>query len=311
MDILVGFTGFVGQNLNKQHNYDAVFNSKNVRDAYNLSPDLCVFSGIRAEKFKADSFPEKDYAHINEAIENIRKINPKRLVLISTVDVIPAVQAADVFEDTMYCAGKLAPYGEHRLLLENQVQNICAKSLVVRLPALFGHGLKKNFIYDLINISPTMLQKSKFDELRGRQPLIASYYREEDNGFYRILADITPDNKKKLKNIFMELGFSALNFTDSRSKFSFYNLDYLWGHIKMLLDEEIHLAHLANEPIIASELYQHIHGSKFVNEVAKQPFDYSYFKTKYAKLLGGYSDNYIYNKETVLTEITDFVRTNK
>jgi len=42
------------------------------------------------------------------------------------------------------------PYGRHRLELEQFVRE-SFHALVVRLPALFGPGLKKNAIYDLIN----------------------------------------------------------------------------------------------------------------------------------------------------------------
>ena len=311
MDILVGFTGFVGQNLYKQHRFDAAFNSKNITDAYGTSPDLCVYSGVRAEKFVADSYPDEDLAHINEAITNICKINPKRLVLISTVDVISSVQPADVYEDTEYVADNLTPYGRHRLFLENQVRDIHANSLVVRLPALFGQGLKKNFIFDLINFIPAMLRKSKFDELNSRQPLLANYYHEDANGFLRLKGDLTPGCKDKLKDMFRELGFSALGFTDSRSMFSFYNLDHLWGHIKTLVNEEARLAHLANEPITASEIYQSLYGSEFINLAADQPFDYSFFKTRYARLLGASNDNYISGKETILSEIIDFIKGGK
>ena len=306
MDILVGYTGFVGQNLNMQYNFDAVFNSKNIVDAYNISPDLCVYSGVRSEKFRADNFPDEDLTHINEAIENICKINPKQLVLISTVDVIPSVQSEYVYEDTNYDTDKLTPYGKHRLFLENTIRSIYPDALIVRLPALFGLGIKKNFIFDLINFYPPTLQKNKFKELQNKQPLLENFYSEDSNGFYRILADITPNNKSKLKNMFKEVGFSALNFTDSRSKFAFYNLQHLWEHIQQLLGEKVYLAHLAVEPVAAAEVYQMLYGSYFINETNARPFDYTFFKTKYTKLFGG-SAGYIFDKEYVLAEIKKFV----
>lgn len=41
------------------------------------------------------------------------------------------------------------PYGQHRLWLERQVQDAFPRVTVLRLPALFGPGLRKNFLYDL------------------------------------------------------------------------------------------------------------------------------------------------------------------
>lgn len=307
MDVLVGCTGFVGQNLNKQHSFDEGYNSKNIKDAYGTTPDLCVYSGVRAEKFKADNFPDEDLAHINDAIENIKKIAPKRLVLISTVDVIPAVQSGDVYEDTSYDVEALTPYGQNRLFLENEVLRLHPHALIVRLPALFGYGLKKNFIYDLIHYIPAMLKKPKFDELLENEASLANFYNADRSGFYRLKPTIEHDERVHLKRMFADLGFSALNFTDSRSAFAFYNLKYLWRHIEILLANKIQLAHITTEAVSASEIYEAIHGSVFENEVQAKPFDYHFFKTRYGKLMGG-SDDYIFNKKTVKAEIVDFVK---
>ena len=36
MDFIVGYTGFVGSNLIASHNFDGMFNSKNITEAYNV-----------------------------------------------------------------------------------------------------------------------------------------------------------------------------------------------------------------------------------------------------------------------------------
>ena len=307
MDILVGYTGFVGQNLNFQHEFTRVFNSKNTKDAYGMTPDLCVYSGVRAEKFRADNFPIEDLAHIMDTIENIRQIAPKKLVLISTVDVIPSVQRADIYEDTHYNSDALTPYGKNRLVLENEVLCLVPAALIIRLPALFGQGLKKNFIYDIINYVPTMLKKPKFNELLAKEPSIANFYKMDESSFYRLKPDIKNDDRNCLKKIFVKLGFSALNFTDSRSAFSFYNLKYLWHHIDIMLENNIQLAHMATEAISVSEIYKAIHGTDFKNEIQDTPFAYHFFKTRHGRLLGG-SDDYIFGKDAVRAEIVDFVK---
>ena len=289
MKILIGHTGFVGSNLQKQHKFDLLFNSKNIQNAYGTAPDLCVYSGVFSEKFKADSFPEDDLAHIQNALENIRLIKPKNLVLISTVDTIPNRQSVDIFEDTPFNTDDLTPYGRHRLLLENEVRTIYPSTLIVRLPGLFGEGLKKNFIYDMINLVPAMLRKI--------EPVLVPYYYEDETGFFRLKPDA---DRETLKGIFNELGFSALNFTDSRSKFAFYNLDYLWGHIQTLREKGVTLAHMAVEPVGAGELYKAIFGRDFINELDRPPFDYSFFKTRHW-------DEYIFNKGQIIEEIRRIV----
>ena len=89
MKLLVGHTGFVGSNLKEQVHFDGLYNSQNISEAFSTNPDWLVYSGVRAEKFLANSAPETDFEIIEQAIDNIRKINPKKLILISTVDVYP------------------------------------------------------------------------------------------------------------------------------------------------------------------------------------------------------------------------------
>ena len=310
MEILVGYTGFVGSNLCARHNFGGLYNSKNIEDAYGTNPELCVYSGVRAEKFAADNFPERDLEHINDALENIRRIAPVKLALISTIDVIPPQSGdMDVYENTPYSTDALTPYGQNRLHLEREARKLCPDALVVRLPGLFGDGLKKNFIYDMINFIPAMLKKAKFEELRARAAELGDFYKEDENGFFRLLPDISREEKAALKSVFVKLGFSALSFTDSRSKYVFYDLKYLYKHIKILLDSDITLAHIATEPVSATELYGAVCGCGFVNEIMERPFDYSFFKTKYAALLeknavGGY----IFSGARVMAEAAEFVK---
>jgi hypothetical protein len=92
---------------------------------------------------------------------------------------------------------------------------------VIRLPALFGKGLKKNFIYDMINFLPSMLSSTKYYELSLKEPLIAENYSFADKGFYELT--VLESERKKLKAAFRRIGFSALNFTESRSAYQYYN----------------------------------------------------------------------------------------
>ena len=84
---LVGYTGFVGSNIIKNFKFDNLYNSKNIDEAFGTNPDLLVYSGVRAEKFLANNEPKKDLEIIKNAFNNIKKINPKHVVLISTIDV--------------------------------------------------------------------------------------------------------------------------------------------------------------------------------------------------------------------------------
>ena len=155
MKSLVGYTGFVGSNIAMHCNFDYYYDSKNIKEAYGTNPDLLVYSGVPAQKFMANKFPEKDMEIIKNAIENIKMINPKKVVLISTIDVYNS--PVDVDENTIINIKENEPYGYNRYILEKWVMNNFNDYLIVRLPALYGRNIKKNFIYDLINIIPSML----------------------------------------------------------------------------------------------------------------------------------------------------------
>lgn len=300
-EALVGYTGFVGSNICACHKFDALYNSKNITDAYGTCPDLLVFAGLRAEKYLANKDPDKDLEQIDIAESNIIKISPKKLVLISTVDVFKSPSGMD--ENSIIDTEGLNAYGFNRYQLELRIRERFPDALIIRLPGLFGKNIKKNFIYDFINVIPFMLKADKFMELSEKAPVLADYYEHQNNGFYRV--NVKDDKREELKSIFRGLGFSALNFTDSRSRYQFYDLSCLWNDIKTALDADIRLLHPATEPVSAGELYKYLTGESFVNELPGTPADYD-FRTIYAEMFGG-KDGYIRNKAEVLEGIRRFV----
>ena len=301
MKALVGYTGFVGSNLYKMGHFDAVYNSKNIKEAYGTEPDLLIYAGLRAEKYLANNAPEKDMKLIEEAEKNIAEINPKKLVLISTIDVFKTPQGVD--ENTIVDTEDLHPYGYNRYQLELWVRENYPDALIIRLPGLFGINLKKNFIYDYMNVIPFMLKKEKFEELQGKDPELSSFYNLQENGFYKV--DVDDKDKERLKDKFRKLGFSALNFTDSRSRYQFYNLKRLYQDIQVALQADLRIWHPATEPVAAAEVYKYLTGKEFVNELNGKPANYDY-RTIYDKVFGG-ENGYICSKESVMEDIRKLV----
>ncbi|MEG1506892.1 MAG: NAD(P)-dependent oxidoreductase [Bacilli bacterium] len=300
---LVGFTGFVGSNLTMSKHFDGLYNTKNIEQSYGTNPDLLIYAGIRAEKFIANKYPEKDLESIKEAINNIKKINPKTLVLISTIDVYD--KPIDVIESTKILKDNLLPYGKNRLFLEEWVEENFSNYLIVRLPGLYGINIKKNFIYDMIHYLPSQLNFDKFKELSIKNKIIDEYYIDQNNGYYKLKL-INKDEYSNLKNVFEKLSYSALNFTDSRGYFQFYNLKYLWMHIDLALKNKIKIINLATEPICVNELYNKIFETEFINEIQSKPPYYD-FKTQFGNLMLSNIDNYIFDKEFILNDIKQFV----
>jgi len=148
MRALIGHTGFVGGNLQKQTPFDAFFHSRNIEEIAGRDFDLIVCAGAPAEKWRANADPEKDRVALARLSGALSTTTARRFVLISTVDVYPL--PVEVDERTAIDRRGGQPYGANRLALEDAIRTRFTTT-VVRLPALFGNGLKKNALFDLLH----------------------------------------------------------------------------------------------------------------------------------------------------------------
>ena len=146
---LVGHTGFVGGNLAAQYPFDAPFNSKNIEEIAGQSFDLLAISAMPAAMWIANQNPDADRAVLERLTGCLRLVRAERVVVLSTVAVYPT--AIDVDEGTPIDPATQTAYGRHRLMLEQFAAEHFPNALAVRLPGLFGPGLKKNAIYDLLH----------------------------------------------------------------------------------------------------------------------------------------------------------------
>lgn len=148
MRVLVGSTGFVGSTLAGQTSFDVQVHRPNVSQLAGTSADLLVCAGLPAVKWQANAEPEQDLANMNLLIDVLDSMRIDQIVLVSTVDVFqPPV---DCDEDTQPAADGSQAYGRHRAQFESFVRERFERSLILRLPGLFGPGLRKNLIYDLL-----------------------------------------------------------------------------------------------------------------------------------------------------------------
>uniref|UniRef100_UPI0040279085 sugar nucleotide-binding protein n=1 Tax=Gemmiger formicilis TaxID=745368 RepID=UPI0040279085 len=302
-DLLVGSTGFVGGNLLAKHTFAAECHSSDITAQYGTRPDLCVYAGVPAAMFLANADPEADLAVMRAARENIRQIAPKRLVLISSIAVL--ADSRGVYEDSpAQDTEGLPAYGKNRLQLERWVREDFPDALIVRLPALYGAGIRKNFLFDLHTITPAMLRPEKYSELAAKSPLVKSAYTLADNGFYKLNG--TADSAA-LRAFFAANDFNALAFTDARSRYQFYNLGRLWSDMEAARAADVKLLHLCTPPVSAAEVYTAVTGkTDWHNELPKPPFDYD-LRSRHAALLGG-SGDYLCTKQQELDDITRFMR---
>ncbi|MCI2046523.1 MAG: NAD(P)-dependent oxidoreductase [Faecalibacterium sp.] len=300
--VLVGSTGFVGGNLAVAGRFTKCYHSTDVQDGFGQENDLVVYAGVPAAMFLANSNPAADLAVMRSARENLRRLAAKRTVLVSSICVY--ADSRGKTEADAPAGEGLAAYGANRLQLEQWVREDFPKALIVRLPALYGRGLKKNFLYDLHTITPAMLKADKYAQLAAESALVKAAYSDKGNGFFALNG--TAD-AAALKAWFAANAFNALCFTDSRSRYQFYPLARLWHDIEMALDGGLTVLNLATPPVSAAEAYEAVTGkADWHNTLAAPPYAYD-LHTNYAEMLGGHGD-YLCTKEQELADIVRFMK---
>lgn len=146
--LLVGYTGFVGSNLKNQTQFDAYACSSNISTFSGKSFDEVVVAAGDARKWYANLHENEDFAHINSLLDDVTKIKTNKLIHFSTVDVYANKQGS---ENDLKGNVSKEPYGKHRYYLEKSLADYFDDVTTIRLPGLYGQGLKKNIIFDYLN----------------------------------------------------------------------------------------------------------------------------------------------------------------
>ncbi len=146
MNSLIGYTGFVGKNLDKTQIFNK-YNSKNITDLCNIPHDIIFCAAPSAEKWRINIDDSQDKENIYNILLNLKKTTFKKIILLSTIDVYDVTKD---FNEDYEIKSSNNNYSRNRLYFENEIKKF-NDWLIFRLPGLFGHGLKKNVIYDLMN----------------------------------------------------------------------------------------------------------------------------------------------------------------
>lgn len=146
---IVGYTGFVGSNLAAAISTPHLYNSANIAEIRGQQFDLLINAGVSSLRWKANQEPQQDREGIARLWDNVRTVQAGKLLHISTMDVLSGV--GPQYEDSPIDESRLLPYGLHRRELERWVAEQFPNHLIVRFPHLYGRGLKKNFLWDLMH----------------------------------------------------------------------------------------------------------------------------------------------------------------
>ena len=161
MIALVGYTGFVGSNIyvRASNRIEGVYDTQNVEKAYGLEPDVLVFAALRSDKDLAHRAPYDDYERVLEAQRTIKKINPAKLVLISTTDVYKNPVGVDE-ENSVFAVGSekadkegIMPYNLNRYYFEAWARKNYSDLLIMRLARPYGLNAKDSFLKDFTDES--------------------------------------------------------------------------------------------------------------------------------------------------------------
>lgn len=302
---LIGYSGFVGSNILLKSDFYFKYNSKNINDIRNREFDLLICSAIPSDMQLANMDAKKDLDNINKLLNILKTVKSQRAVLISTIAVYPQPV---VYDENISNFKSDSDYGENRKLAEYEFCKIFENGYIIRLPALFGNNLKKNFIFDIINLEPSFFTKEKFEYIISiiKDDILLKYYNYNHNT-KRYIFDrdkATKDKVRKyIKDILFSINETALQFTNSNSLFQFYNLNNLYDDVLKSINNNINILNICSEPISAKELMKDIFDKDFNSDKAKL---YNYNMKSIHAIKWNNHNEYLYNKNNIYSDLKEF-----
>ena len=306
---LVGHTGFVGSALLRQTDFAALYNSSNINGIAGQSYETVICAAAPGSMFEANNQPEQDRAKVHQLIEHLASVSAQNFVLVSSIAVLADFAGGD--DETTDRFQTALAYGRHRRELEAFVETHFANHLIVRLPALFGEGLRKNFIFDLLNPVPTMLTAEKFETLGEAldSPLAETvrelYSRNPANGMFVLDRPALSRNSHRaaLEDAVEHLGFYATQFHHRDTTYQYYGIDRLWGDIGIAASAGLSHIHLVSEPLAAHVIHDRLTGRPMPETTAR--LHREDMRTRHAGLWGE-SGTYLSDSATTLDRLAGF-----
>ena len=146
---IIGFNGYIGSYLTKKIKFKFKYNSKNISLLKKKKFNEAYIAAPHSLKYWAIKNPTKDTNIVDNFIENLKNLKTKKIIYFSSTDIY--TNKHNVNENSKIIKKNLNIYGYNRLRIEKYIIKNFKNYLIIRLPALFGWNLKKNFFYDLLN----------------------------------------------------------------------------------------------------------------------------------------------------------------
>ena len=186
----------------------------------------------------------------------------------------------------------------------------------MRLPALFGEGLRKNFIFDLLNPVPSMLPEQKVEALAGDlDPVLADWVRElyspdPVTGMLKLDRAALNAGRRRaaLEDAVTALGFSAMQFHNPATTYQYYAIDRLCADLEIAAEAGLSHVHLVSEPLTAGIIHKRLTGRDMTETGAR--LHREDMRTRHAELWGC-SGPYLSDAETILDQLAVFHATQR
>ena len=272
-DAIIGHSGFVGSNLVANGITGDLFNSANIGEFHSGIYQNVYCTGVPATMWRANNQPDLDAQNIDRLFDELRRGHFERLIVISTIAVFSDTSKPNLEEDETF--ETVTPYGSHRRAFEMMCTDAFQKVYLIRLPSLVGSGLRKNFIYDLMNPAPTFLDKNAFIEVMDLLPsrlhaLIKGLYRwSSELSVYELDRDRLNQiaDRNDLEAALVMAGVDSKRFTNALSMFQFYGLENLAADIERCVAWELASLNICSEPLRATDICKMLTGSGYSNGI--------------------------------------------
>tara|TARA_B100002052_G_C15860659_1_gene589943 strand:- start:749 stop:1525 length:777 start_codon:yes stop_codon:yes gene_type:complete len=148
---LIGHSGFIGKNIKKIRKFHVLYNSKNINKIKKKNFNIVFCCGLPSLMWKANKYPIRDLNNVLKLTKNLSTISCKKFILISSVEIYDH-RFSNTEKKFVFKKNKLS-YGYNRLFFEKFVESKFSNVLILRMPVIYGKYLKKNILYDIINLN--------------------------------------------------------------------------------------------------------------------------------------------------------------
>ncbi len=145
---IIGHSGYVGSYLKTKVTNCDYYNSQNIDSIRDKNYDVVYFAALPETKWLVNKEPKNDLQNVIKLQNILMTCHIGKFILISTIDVYDKKNLKQNEDDVFFTK---EPYGANRRIMEEWVCNNFLDHHIIRLPALFGIGLKKNALFDLLN----------------------------------------------------------------------------------------------------------------------------------------------------------------